>query len=520
VSKGRRTKEKVKAPAQPPRRVQARFDSAQTNNDNKNHWLMADGLSAVAAASPAVRRTLRNRSRYEVANNSYASGIIDTIAIDCVGTGPQLQMTGAKVSDDDKKFIETEFWQWMQAIGLVEKLRCIRATRSIDGEVFGMVTTNEQIPSRVKLDLRLLEAEQVAASSMSTMSDPNTVDGIRFDDFGNPLSYEVLKEHPGGNAFGSFGASMTVPAAQMLHFFVPKRPGQRRGIPSLTPALPLFAQLRRWTLAVLAAAETAANYASVLETAMPADGEAAQATPFETVPIERNTQVVLPEGWHMNQFKPEQPVSTYEAFKHAILDEICRAELIPANLGRGNSSQFNFSSAKLDGTPYKRVVEVDRERIETQGLERLFFMWRREAVLIEGYLPQSLRTLQTDWSHNWMWPGVETGNPKDEAPAATERMNNGTSSLAHESAILGRDWQETADARARQAEYLRGKGLPVPWEQPAAPAAAAAAPATDPNAEEDPTAAQVNAALSAQINAARGPLVLQLMKRAADEESA
>ena len=37
------------------------------------------------------------------------------------------------------------------------------------------------------------------------------------------------------------------------------RPGQARGIPDITPALPLFAQLRRFTLAVLAAAETAAD---------------------------------------------------------------------------------------------------------------------------------------------------------------------------------------------------------------------------------------------------------------------
>ena len=47
-------------------RVHARYDAALTNPDNHRHWALADGLSADAAASPAVRRTLRNRSRYEV----------------------------------------------------------------------------------------------------------------------------------------------------------------------------------------------------------------------------------------------------------------------------------------------------------------------------------------------------------------------------------------------------------------------------------------------------------------------
>jgi hypothetical protein len=37
---------------------------------NRKHWAHADHLSANAAASPEVRRTLRNRARYEVANNS------------------------------------------------------------------------------------------------------------------------------------------------------------------------------------------------------------------------------------------------------------------------------------------------------------------------------------------------------------------------------------------------------------------------------------------------------------------
>ncbi|MFW6119172.1 MAG: hypothetical protein ACOC7S_02450 [Planctomycetota bacterium] len=51
----------------------------------------ADALSADAAANADVRRTLCNRSRREVANNSYARGIVLTLANDTVGTGPRGQ---------------------------------------------------------------------------------------------------------------------------------------------------------------------------------------------------------------------------------------------------------------------------------------------------------------------------------------------------------------------------------------------------------------------------------------------
>lgn len=75
--------------------VRARYDAAVTNEDNRRHWANADGLSANSANGPEVRRILRNRSRYEVANNSYARGIVLTLAHDVVGTGPRLQLLTA-----------------------------------------------------------------------------------------------------------------------------------------------------------------------------------------------------------------------------------------------------------------------------------------------------------------------------------------------------------------------------------------------------------------------------------------
>src|SRR5262245_63903079 len=96
--------------------VRGRYDAASTTDDNRRHWANADGLSANAANSPDVRRVLRNRARYEVANNSYARGIVLTLANDVVGTGPRLQM----LTDDGEanRRIEQGFASWAKAIGL------------------------------------------------------------------------------------------------------------------------------------------------------------------------------------------------------------------------------------------------------------------------------------------------------------------------------------------------------------------------------------------------------------------
>lgn len=66
-----------------------RYDSAQVTDENKNHWANADDLSAREANSPDVRQRLRRNARYEVANNCYASGMVETLGHDVVGTGPR-----------------------------------------------------------------------------------------------------------------------------------------------------------------------------------------------------------------------------------------------------------------------------------------------------------------------------------------------------------------------------------------------------------------------------------------------
>ncbi len=83
-------REQRDAKTAPVRRVTARFDAAQTTKDSVRHWSMADYLSADQEARPEVRRTLRMRSRYEIANNSYAKGLVQMLANDTIGTGPRL----------------------------------------------------------------------------------------------------------------------------------------------------------------------------------------------------------------------------------------------------------------------------------------------------------------------------------------------------------------------------------------------------------------------------------------------
>ncbi|MDD5598378.1 MAG: phage portal protein, partial [Victivallaceae bacterium] len=260
------------------RQLTARFDAAQTTHDNRRHWAAADYLSADLEASPEVRRRLRARSRYEVANNSYAKGLELMLANDCIGTGPRLQMLTPDEDFNDE--IEVEFMMWGEAVRLPAKLRTMRMARCQDGEAFAVMSTNPKVRHEVKLDLMLIEADRIC-SDLIWLPDDKTVDGISFDPWGNPAAYRVTKYHPGDTRYYAPGEeSITVPADYMLHIFRQDRPGLHRGVPELTPALPLFAELRDYNLAVLSAAQAAADFAAILYTDAPANGESEEVEPM------------------------------------------------------------------------------------------------------------------------------------------------------------------------------------------------------------------------------------------------
>ena len=444
--------------------VRARFDAAQTTPDNRKHWSNADALSADASANPEVRRTLRNRARYEVANNSYARGIVLTLANDVIGTGPRLQMLAD--SAEANRTIEAEFARWAKATGLPEKLRTMRQARAQDGEAFALLFNNGKLDSPVKLDLRLIEADQVTTPNPS-VPPTNTVDGIIFDEYGNPTEYHVLKEHPGGDKAMLGTQYDRIPAASLIHWFRCDRPGQSRGLPDILPALPLFAQLRRYTLAVIAAAESAANIAVLMKTNTPAGGEAAEVEPMTEMEFVPNMAVFTPEGWEPSQVKAEQPATTYDGFKREILNEIARCLNMPYNIAACNSSGYNYSSGRLDHQTYYKSIRVDQAHVEAVVLDRIFAAWLAEAVKVFSIALGDIG----DAPHQWFWDGHEHVDPQKEAAAQAQRLASHTTTLASEYARQGKDWETELRQRAKEVALMKELGLTLAQAAPQAPAA-------------------------------------------------
>jgi len=434
-------------------RLMAAFDNARWTDDNQRNWMSADFLSAKATNSFQVRRTLRIRSRHEVSNNPFLFGVVNGNADDLIGTGPTLQIRTKNAAYNRK--LESLWNAWWAEVDGVGKLRTCKLAKTVDGEGFLVLRTATDLDSPVKLYPCDLEADQITTPIPTNLAEM-LVDGLTLHPVtGQPTFYHVLKYHPGDYWFPDTNplAAEQYPAAYVIHWFQKFRPGQVRGIPTFAPSLDLFAELRAFRRAVLAAAQIAANLTALLESTAPApddtEDDGTESNPHPRAPIERGMMTELPAGFKVAAFDPKQPATTYEMFSEKCLGEAIRPLKYPLNLALGTSQKFNFSSAKLDIVDYRSSLGVERADCNRSVLHRLFGAFFAEALLAGAIEPFDGVKLPP---HEWHWPGFEPLDPLVDANADHERRAHGTLTDREFWARRGHDWKDVYEQLAAEAE--------------------------------------------------------------------
>ena len=405
-----------------PQIMRASYDSARTTTDNATLWTYTDALSAARSNSPAVRKVLRERARYEIANNSYGDGIVDTLVSDLIGAWVTIKLGESAIA----KQAEQDFQKWALASRFWQKLHAMIRAQIVDGESFALMTTNRNIRHAVKLNIIPFECDM--CESYWNMPDVNEIDGIRFDENKDPVAYRILGSHPGDYRVNlKSKAGEWVDSRFIIHFFNCLRPGQVRGVSELTPALPLFAQLRSYTVSVLEAAARAAEVAGVIYTDLVPnsdDGEcAADVEAGSTIPAGRNKIVSLPEGWKLEQMKAEQPTTTYPMFKREIIGEIARCQSMPFNVAACDSSSYNYASGRLDHQTYDRYIDVKRFFASTEILDRVWEAYLQEYAPLKRLTPAQVEEISVA---EWFFTSRDHVDPGKEASADDTRLKNGT----------------------------------------------------------------------------------------------
>lgn len=440
--------------------VRGRYDNALTTPESRREWWAADYLSAKAANSFQVRRTLRIRSRYEVSNNPYLFGICNTNADDLIGTGPTLQL---RTSDETyNREVQAAWEEWSAEVRLTEKLRTQKLAKTVDGEGFLILKNAQSLEGPVKLYPLDIEADQVTSVAPKNLQQL-WIDGITLDPVTQrPVSYQVLKTHPGDYYFPGLNplAIETVSSRNVLHWFPKFRPGQVRGVPVFTPSLDMFVELRDFRKSTLDTVRTHSKLTAVVESdLLPADDSPDAASgykPFESFPINNGTMTTLPAKTKMSAFRSDSPNTTYEMFTRQCLGEACRPLNFPLLKALGTSEKSNFSSAKLDYTDYRAGLDVERADCESVNLDPLFKEWYPEAVLSGAIRAWDGMKLPP---REWHWPGYTSLDPLNDATADSLRLSSGQDTLQAFWARKGYDWRVMLKQLSVEMDEMEKSGL-------------------------------------------------------------
>jgi capsid protein len=444
----------------------AGYDVAKSTRENAGRWADADALHPVAQLTPAVRRTQRNRSRHEAINNCYVAGIVRTLVRDTVGTGPRLQMlTGDTALDEGLE----ELWGlWTAATNMALNFRVMAGVRYVAAECFGLFRDSKRLDRLglpVTLDVRLIEPEQVTDGIAGMFFNVTGDDGIVCDADGEVEAYRILKHHPGDNRLwtGNWQPDV-VPAANVVHWFQPDRPGQLRGSIPLAPALDDLAQLRRFEKATLTGAEFRASVNGVLESDLqpPTDEPVvSEEKYFDTVEVVRGMLLTLPSGVKANFPKELSPSAEYSAYVNSKLRKIGRAINMPFGKVAGDHSGYNYSSGRMDDAPYWSDRDIERQELQAKVFDPVFY---RFCDFARFALPALAAFKGRFWElkHCWHYDARPSSDPEKDARGDELNLTNVADDLYGIAARDGTTVEAILKQRRRTLDLFKKYDIPPP----------------------------------------------------------
>lgn len=438
--------------------VLRRWEAGFTDRNNAAHWEHAHGQPInhdLAIDLP----TLRARTAWEISNNPIIEGMVNTHCTDLVGPdGPDLQVFSSDSAYNDR--LEQYWGEWSERadvagqMGLADILRLWVRGIWATGELLGQEVTSDDPSDTFPVSMRILPLHADRLSTPFDMTaDQNVALGIRRTQNGRPTTYYLSKLQQYGPWQHTTGESIPVPADMIYHGFMPAEPGQVRGFPLLSSALPAIADLRDCDVQVLDAARAAADTGVWFYNLNP-DGEKWAEESGIEIPYKRRTNRTAPPGWQPMQVTPGQPGPNYSEYRRERMVEFGRAAAIPLMMIRLDSSEHNYSSARFDHQVYIRTLEVWRSWIARRFLNRMVRVVARELQLARELPP-----MPRDAHFVWGWSQPPHVDPKKELDAERIGLQNRTLTFAEACHRDARSQEDVIASWARTLDLLKGAGF-------------------------------------------------------------
>jgi lambda family phage portal protein len=424
-------------------------------------------------------QALRARARDASINDPFARRYFKTITQNVIGPhGIQLKM-GIKqpngTMDTMANYMLEQRWnQFSKAVtvdgkNLRESLKLILETTARDGEVFLVMRKGVSF-GKYLVQVQLYEAEYVDINHNELAPNGNEIrQGIEYDYFGRAVAYHIWKQHPNTTSVRAQGYNerIRVDASEVIHVYSKERQSQGRGFPWLSASLLSLKHINEYTKSELIASRVAsAKMGFFTKSAGSTENVGDYADEVDPNSFVQEAQPgmfdVLPEGWTVNTFDPQNPNSNYSSFIKTILEAVASSLGIAYHTLSGDLSSANYSSLRQGALDERETFkEIQQWLIET-FLTPVFEQWLTNvlAFQIEGIRLPISKYDQFNapiWRPRvWQWV-----DPAKDMAALTLQLEQNLRSRTEVCQTLGRDYVDVLNEIAAENELARSLGVVI-----------------------------------------------------------
>lgn len=451
---------------------------------------LASWSGSINADLDASLPILRARARSLAANNEHGRRFLSLVAANVVGRqNPKLQVRALqqngildKAANDA---IETHWDRWGRGADLTGRHKSLysllrTAVKGVarDGEALIRIVRDRRLP--YGMALQLLEADRLDDAMNIKLANGNVVrQGVELDSALRAVAYYVRTAHPGDHAL-QIGSNTVerVPAADMVHLFLPERAEQVRGVTWLHAVIVRASVIHSFEEAAVIAAQVGASKIAALERSDEAGDMTMQdgtAGGMPQIKVEAGEMFELPAGYKLASWNPEYPHANFESFLKACLRGLAAGLDVAAHNLTGDMTDVNYSSARIAELAEREAWMILQDWLIGALLVPVFEEWLALSLL-SGRITfeQSGKALPADkfdkfvrayrfQGRRWAWV-----DPAKEADAQEKLLANKLTSRTRICAEQGEEFDDIVTELAAEDALIGAAGL-----KPAAPAAPA-----------------------------------------------
>lgn len=463
--------------------------------------------------------TLRERSRDLVRNAPLATGAINTVVTNVIGTGLSLQSRidreALGLSEEQaskwQKNTEREFRMWCESqdcdITRTQNFYELQdlAFRSAleSGDSITLLPHLRRQGDAYGLKIQIVEGDRLCNPGFAS-DKPTLAGGVETDITGAPVAYHILKTHPGDfrakgrewdrvEAFGSRTGRRNV-----LHLFKRVRPGQNRGVPYLAPVIESLKQLDRYTEAEIMAAVvsgmftvfvTSENQGLDPANQMGMATETGARLSDKDVKMAPGAMIDLGPNEKIETANPGRPNTAFDPFVQAVLRQVGVALELPFEILIKHFTA-SYSAARAAMLEAWKFFRTRRDWLASRFCQPIYETFLAEAIAsgrisAPGFFDDPL-IRAAYCAAQWQGDGPGAIDPLKEVLAVEKRLEVGLTTLAKETAANdGSDWEDNHDQQVRERAMRKEGGLEIATPAAASPAPAPAVPVQEQDRQDD-----------------------------------